>query len=313
MVVGPNPVGVLRWDAAGHDEVRILVTGRDGQVARSLAEHAGQGRHDLVFAARPGFDLTDPDSIRRTIADVGPHLILSCAAYTAVDQAEDEPDAAMAINGEAPGIIGEAAAKLGAPVIHLSTDYVFDGSGTRPWREDDPVAPLGVYGWTKLAGERALAASGARWAVVRTAWVYSPFGHNFVKSMLRLAGSRDELGVVSDQHGNSTSAGEIARALLTMADRIDVADWNRVYHFAGTGDASWADFAEAVFKISAQAGGPSARVNRIETADFPTKARRPANSRLDCNAFTESFGFRAPEWRVSLEPVVRRLIAESGR
>ena len=288
------------------------MTGRDGQVARSLAECAGESRHEFVFTARPGLDLADPDSIRRTIANVRPDLILSCAAYTAVDQAEDEPDTAMAINGEAPGIIAEAAADLGAPVIHLSTDYVFDGSGTRPWGEDDPVAPLGVYGRTKLAGEQALAASDARWAVVRTAWVYSPLGHNFVKSMLRLAANRDELGVVSDQHGNPTSALDIARALLAMADRSDEeAVWNRVYHFAGTGDASWADFAEAVFAISAEAGGPSARVSRIGTADFPTKARRPANSRLDCNAFAESFGFRAPDWRASLEPVVRRLIAES--
>ena len=292
--------------------MRILVTGRDGQVARSLAECADESQHDLVFAARPGLDLADADSIRRTIADVRPDLILSCAAYTAVDQAEDEPDAAMASNSEAPGIIAEAAAELGAPVIHLSTDYVFNGSGTRPWREDDAVAPLGVYGRTKLAGERALAATDARWAVVRTAWVYSPFGHNFVKSMLRLASDRDELGVVSDQHGNPTSALDIARALLAMADRTDdEAVWNRVYHFAGTGDASWADFAEAVFTISAEAGGPSARVNRIGTADFPTKARRPANSRLDCDAFAERFDSRAPEWRASLEPVVRRLIAES--
>lgn len=292
--------------------MRILVTGRDGQVARSLTECAGETTHDLVFAARPGLDLADPDSIRRTIADVRPDLILSCAAYTAVDQAEDEPDAAMAINGEAPGIIADAAAGLGAPIIHLSTDYVFDGSGERPWREDDAVAPLGVYGRTKLAGERALAASNARWAVLRTAWVYSPFGHNFVRSMLRLANDRDELGVVSDQHGNPTSAIDIARALLAMADRCDdEASWNRVYHFAGTGDASWADFAENVFAISAEAGGPSARVNRIGTADFPTKTRRPANSRLDCDAFFERFGFRAPHWRASLEPVVRRLIAES--
>lgn len=292
--------------------MRILVTGRDGQVARSLAECAGETTHDLVFAARPGLDLADPDSIRRTIADVRPGLILSCAAYTAVDQAEDEPDVAMAINGAAPGIIAEAAGELGAPVIHLSTDYVFDGSGTRPWREDDPVAPLGVYGRTKLAGERALAASDARWAVVRTAWVYSPFGHNFVKAMLRLAGSRDELGVVSDQYGNPTSALDIARALLAMADRSDdEAIWNRVYHFAGTGDASWADFAEAVFAIGAEAGGPSARVNKIGTADFPTKARRPANSRLDCDAFADRFDYRAPQWRAALEPVVRRLIAEN--
>ena len=188
--------------------MKILVTGREGQVATSLAER-GEGR-DLVFVARPEFDLADGESIGRVIGEAKPDLIISAAAYTAVDQAEDEPELAMAINGEAPVHIGRAAAAIGAPVLHLSTDYVFDGSGERAWTETDPTGPIGAYGKTKLAGEQALAASGATYAILRTAWVYSPFGNNFVKTMLRLADSRDALNVVADQHGNPTSALDIA-------------------------------------------------------------------------------------------------------
>lgn len=289
--------------------MRILVTGKQGQVASCLAEQAGA--HDLVFAARPDFDLADAASIGRVIADVRPDLIFSVAAYTAVDKAEDEPELAMAINGTAPGVIGRAAAAIGAPVVHLSTDYVFDGSRDGAWREDDPVAPLGVYGATKLAGEQALAASGARYAIVRTAWVYSPFGNNFVKTMLRLAETRDELNVVADQFGCPTSAIDIATALLCIADgwaadpALPGAD--RTYHFAGSGDAHWAGFAGAIFAESAALGGPSARVNPIPSSGYPTKAQRPANSRLDSSAFAAVFGYRAPPWQDSLKPVIRRL------
>jgi len=290
--------------------VKILVTGRDGQVARSLAQQ-GAGR-DLVFAGRPEFDLADGDSIARTIAQVHPDLVISAAAYTAVDQAEDEPDLAMAINGEAPGLIGRAAAAIGAPVIHLSTDYVFDGSGNRPWREDDPTQPIGVYGKSKLAGERALAASGASYAIVRSAWIYSPFGNNFVKTMLRLAETRDTLGVVSDQHGNPTCALDIADALLAVADR-----WqenprhgiDQVYHFAGTGATDWATFARAIFAAGAAHGGPHCDVESITSAQYPTRADRPANSRLDCTKFERTFGLKSPPWRTSLEQVVETLLA----
>ena len=184
--------------------MKILVTGRDGQVAQSLAER--HGGYELVFAGRPELDLADAASIERVVAAINPALVISAAAYTAVDKAEDEPELAMAVNGDGPGVLARAAAKIGAPVIHLSTDYVFDGSLDRPWREDDPVAPLGVYGATKLAGEQAIDASGATYAILRTAWVYSPFGANFVKTMLRLAETRDALNVVEDQQGCPTSA-----------------------------------------------------------------------------------------------------------
>lgn len=289
---------------------RILVTGRDGQVARSLAERVAA--HELVFAARPALDLTDFASIDRTIRDARPELVISAAAYTAVDKAETEPKLAMRVNGEAPGVIARAAAAVGAPIIHLSTDYVFDGSLDRPWREGDPVAPLGVYGASKLAGEEAVRGSGAAFAIVRTAWVYSPFGTNFVKTMLRLAESREMLNVVDDQVGCPTSALDIADALVTIADawRQDPdRGANAVYHLSGSGETDWADFARAIFAKSAVHGGPTAQVNGIPTSGYPTRAVRPANSRLDCTRFAETFGYRAPEWRASLAPVVKRLLA----
>jgi len=289
--------------------VKILVTGREGQVARSLAERGSA--HELVFAARPDFDLADAGSIARTIENARPDLVISAAAYTAVDNAEDESELAMAINGEAPGHIGRAAASVGAPVLHLSTDYVFDGSGERAWREDDPTGPVGVYGQTKLAGENALAASGADYAILRTAWVYSPFGGNFVKTMLRLAENREELNVVNDQYGNPTSALDIADALLAVAARWQDAlghGANEIYHFAGTGSTNWADFARAIFADSGKGGGPTCEVTGIPSSDYPTKAQRPANSRLDSAKFADVFGYAAPKWQESLEETVARLL-----
>jgi dTDP-4-dehydrorhamnose reductase len=289
--------------------MRILVTGREGQVARSLAERA-RG-HELIFAARPELDLADPASIERVIGRVHPDLIVSAAAYTAVDQAEDEPELAHAVNGLAPGVIGAAAARIAAPVLHLSTDYVFDGSGERAWTESDPTGPIGVYGRSKLAGEHALSESGAGYAVIRTAWVYSPFGANFVKTMLRLAPGREELSVVADQHGNPTSALDIADALLAV-----IARWrndpaggrNAIYHFAGTGTTNWADFARAILAGSAARGGPRCRVNPITSAEYPTKAERPANSRIDSSLFAHTFDHRAPAWQQSLGETLDRLL-----
>ena len=290
--------------------MKILVTGRDGQVAQSLAERAAN--HELVFAARPGFDLAEPASIERVIDQVQPDLVISAAAYTAVDNAEDEPEIAMQVNGEAPGVIGRAAARIGAPVLHLSTDYVFDGSGETAWRESDETAPIGVYGATKLAGEKALAASGARHAILRTAWVYSPFGANFVKTMLRLADGRDQLNVVADQHGNPTSALDIADALLAVIAKWDSgsdASAEGIFHFAGTGATNWADFARAIFAGSAARGGPGCEVTGIPASAYPTKASRPANSRLDCSKFAQTFDFAAPAWETSLGETLDRLLA----
>lgn len=289
--------------------MRILVTGSEGQVARSLAEQAGG--HELVFAARPGLDLAAPESIETTVARIHPDLIVSAAAYTAVDKAETETDLAMAINGNAPGLLARAGARIGAPIIHLSTDYVFDGSLDRPWREDDPVSPINAYGATKLAGEQAVQASGATYAILRLAWVYSPFGNNFVKTMLRLAGTRDALNVVDDQHGCPSSALDIATAILTVADTWQAGATSGVYHFAGTGETDWADFARAIFAESARHGGPTAMVTGIPSSAYPTPARRPANSRLDCARFADIFGYRAPAWQESLAGVVERLLADA--
>ena len=291
--------------------MRILVTGRDGQVARSLAERNVGTGHDLIFTGRPDLDLADPVSIERTIMTARPELIVSAAAYTAVDRADDEPELAMAVNGVAPGVIGRAAAVIDAPVIHLSTDYVFDGALDRPYREDDPVAPLGVYGRTKLAGEQALAASGARHAILRTAWVYSPFGGNFVKTMLRLAADRDTVSVVADQTGCPTSALDIADAILTIADRWRTRPEpgvDTVYNLAGAGQTNWADFAREIFRLSAALSGPAATVVDIAAADYPTRARRPANSRLDCTRLDTMFGIGARPWPVALATVVERLV-----
>lgn len=293
--------------------MRILVTGREGQVARSLAERVGG--HELVFAGRPDLDLADAASIEATVAAVAPDLVVSAAAYTAVDKAEDEPALAMAVNGDGPGVLARAAARIGAPVIHLSTDYVFDGTLDRPYREEDPVAPIGAYGASKLAGEEAVRASGARYAIVRTAWVYSPFGANFVKTMLRFGAERDEMKVVEDQIGCPTSALDIADGLHAI-----VAAWqgaaargaDAVHHLAGTGETSWADFARAIFAASAARGGPSAAVVGIPTSGYPTRAKRPANSRLDCTRFADTFGYRAPDWRRSTEEVVSRLLARAA-
>tara|TARA_R110000782_G_scaffold78293_3_gene155893 strand:+ start:78119 stop:78997 length:879 start_codon:yes stop_codon:yes gene_type:complete len=288
---------------------RILVTGRDGQVARSLAQR-NQG-HEMIFAARPEMDLADPDSIRGAIRHARPDYIISAAAYTAVDKAESEADLAMLINGAAPGIIGQAAAELGVPVLHLSTDYVFDGSSEYPYRPEDPVAPLGAYGRSKLAGEQALAAAGAHYAIIRTAWVYSPFGSNFVKTMLRLAETRDEIAVVADQIGCPTSAFDIADMLLSIVSR-----WtrqpglglDRTYHYAGRGQASWAEMARAIFALSADMGGPSARVKEITTAEYPTAASRPANSRLNCADMENVFDMELRDWHSALETVVRQIL-----
>lgn len=288
--------------------MRILVTGRDGQVARSLAERCPAGV-ELMFAARPELDLAEPASIEAVVAAAAPDLLISAAAYTAVDGAEDEPDLAMRVNGEAPGVLARAAAARGAPVIHLSTDYVFDGTLDRPYREDDATGPVGAYGVSKLAGEAAVAAAGGRHAILRTAWVYSPFGRNFVRTMLRLAGERDTLSVVADQLGCPTSALDLADGIFAL-----VAHWRAggsgqgVYHLTGSGETNWAAFARAVLAESAERGGPSAEVRDVTTADYPTRARRPANSRLDTSRFAADIGYRAPDWRGSTAAVVARLL-----
>ncbi|TPI60378.1 dTDP-4-dehydrorhamnose reductase [Mesorhizobium sp. B3-1-3] len=300
--------------------MRLAVTGREGQVAASLVE-AARGRDDVevVAVGRPALDLARPDTVFAALEAARPDIVVSAAAYTAVDQAEDEKDLAFAVNATGAGKVAEAAARLGVPVIHLSTDYVFDGTKNGAYVETDPTAPLGVYGASKLAGEEAVAAANPRHLILRTAWVYSPFGRNFVKTMLRLAADRDEIAVVADQWGNPTSAHDIAEAILHAAAKL-VDDSNfaafGVYHLAGTGEINWSGFARHILDTSQALGGPHARILDIATADYPTKARRPANSRLSSAKSAAAFRWTAPDWRESTGAAVGRIVADrsaSGR
>lgn len=293
--------------------IRMVVTGREGQVVTSLRER-GLLHSDLEIIAvgRPMLDLADPTAVSRVLCALKPDVIVSAAAYTAVDLAETETETARLINGLAPGAIGEAAALLNVPVVHLSTDYVFDGEKPSPYLETDPVNPLGAYGRSKREGEVRLGAATGNHVILRTAWIYSPFGRNFVKTMLHAAGSRDSLSVVDDQIGNPTSALDIADAVIAVSRNLLAGDDRSkrgIFHLTGTGDASWADLALHIFDISRSLGGPSAEVTRISTRDYPTPARRPANSRLDCQWLADVHGIRLPDWRSAVAGVVSRCLA----
>lgn len=296
--------------------MRIVVTGGSGQLVLSLIERGAARNVEVIAVGRPDLDLSAPedDRVYAALAAGRPDVIVNAAAYTAVDKAESERELAFAINAEGAGAVARAAARMGVPLVHVSTDYVFSGDKLEPYTEGDAPAPTAVYGATKLAGETAVAASGADAAILRTAWVYSPFGANFVKTMLRLAETRDELGVVADQHGNPTSALDLADAVLTVASNLKAnaaPELRGVFHATGSGEASWADFAEAIFAVSAAQGGRSAAVKRITTAEYPTPARRPANSRLDCSRLAQHHGVRLPDWHGSTADVVSRLVHEA--
>jgi dTDP-4-dehydrorhamnose reductase len=279
----------------------ILVFGRNGQVARELAILAESTGRAMTFAGRETLDLADHGAVEGLIATLAPSAVINAAAYTAVDRAESEADAAYALNRDAPAAMATACAAGGLPFVHFSTDYVFDGSLDRPYVETDPTGPTGVYGASKLAGEQAVGAAGGVAATLRTSWVYSRHGVNFVKTMLRLAADREEVGVVADQLGRPTWARDCAEAALLTVDALaSTPELSGVYHLSGDGDASWADLASAVFEISARRGGPTARVKPITTADYPTPAKRPANSRLDCGKFESALNWRCRPWRDSL-------------
>lgn len=293
--------------------MRVAVTGKQGQVVTSLIER-GAGRAEIIALGRPELDLADPVSVARALEALRPDVIVNAAAYTMVDKAEVDEETAARVNADGAGAVAEAAARLAAPVIHISTDYVFDGQLDRPYREDDPTGPTGAYGRSKLEGERRVAAAGENHAILRTAWVYSPFGANFVKTMLRLGETRSELGVVADQRGNPTSALDIADGVLAVAERM-VKDPSRelrgVFHMTGAKEASWADFAEEILALAHRRGRPPVSVKRIATADYPTPARRPANSRLDNSKLRRAFGVALPDWRPSLAHCVDRLLGHS--
>jgi dTDP-4-dehydrorhamnose reductase len=283
--------------------MRVLVFGQTGQVARELAKRSAQ--FDITALGRAEADLTDPTACAKAVAESNADVVINAAAYTAVDKAEDEEALATCINAEAPGAMARACAGKAIPFLHISTDYVFDGQGESPWRPDNPTAPQNAYGRSKLAGENAVRAAGGAHVILRTSWVFSSHGNNFVKTMLRLAQTRDHLTVVDDQIGGPTAAGDIADALLKIASQMVQGAQGGTYHFSGAPDASWADFAREIFAQS----GAATTVTGIPTTDYPTPAMRPLNSRMDCSATTRDFGITRPDWRQSLAQVLRDLNA----
>lgn len=286
----------------------ILLTGASGQVGYELARSL-QGLGEVVAVDRARMDLSDLDQVRRVVREVRPQLIVNPAAYTAVDAAESDVDVAMRVNAQAPGVLAEEAARIGAKLVHYSTDYVFDGSKSGPYVEDDAPNPLNVYGRGKLAGEAAIAAAGAGHLIFRTSWVYGLLGKNFLLTMLRLGAERDELRVVGDQFGAPTWSATVATLsahVLAQAVGAGEQHWDAwweqhqgIYHLSAAGDTSWAGFAEAIFELGDLAKRP--HVESIPAADYRTAATRPANSRLSCAKLARVFGVQVPHWRDALE------------
>ena len=285
---------------------RVLVTGAAGQVGRALGESLA-GRADLHLHDRTTLDLADPRAIVGRIAEAKPDVVVNAAAYTAVDRAETDLEAARAINATAPGLLAKACRDANAILIHFSTDYVFDGEKAGPWVETDATAPLNAYGRTKLEGERAIAASGCAHLILRTSWVYGPHGGNFLLTMLRAAETREELRIVSDQHGAPTSSLQLARLVGTLLEqpRARLEAGSGIYHATAAGETTWFGFAEAIFAQRTK----RPRLVPIRTSDWPTPARRPRNSVLDHGKLESTFGARPGDWREGLAEVMTRLPA----
>lgn len=288
--------------------MRILLTGANGQVGFELARTLGALGEVSAFD-RATLDLANPDAIVVACRALKPRLIVNAGAYTAVDKAESEPAAALAVNGRAPGILADEARRLGAVLVHYSTDYVFDGRSRRPYEEGDPTHPLNAYGRSKLAGEEAIAASGCRHLVLRTSWVYGPRGRNFLATMLALAATRDEVRVVDDQRGAPTTSLFLAEATaraLAAIPRGGVA--SGIYHLSAAGETSWAGFAEAIFARAARRPGfRPPRIVPIATSQYPTPARRPRYSLLSHRRFAAAFGFAPTPWEIQLDECLARL------
>ena len=285
--------------------MKLLVVGARGQIARALAKHDG------VFAVgRPTLNLERPETFAPVLDAHRADVVAIVGAYTAVDRAESEPDVAMRINAEGPAALARACAARGAPVLYVSSDYVFDGRKAAPYVETDAASPQTAYGRSKTEGERGVLVAQPQSAIVRTSWVFDAAGQNFVRTMLRLAKTRERVGVVADQHGAPSYAPHVADGLLALAHALVQGEGAGVWHMTGAGDCTWAQFAEAIFVASAARGGPHATVNPITTAEFPTLARRPANSRLDTGKLAR-LGIMLPHWREGLEACVDE-IAASG-
>ncbi len=290
---------------------RVLVIGRSGQLAQSLASRFACREIDAVFRGRPELDLTNLGDVSCALAEIEPAVVINAAAYTAVDKAEQDRDAAFKVNAAGPAILATLAATRGIPLIHISTDYVFDGLKRTPYVEDDAVAPLGVYGASKAEGEFAVRQMQPQHVILRTSWVYSAHGTNFVKTMLRLAAERPEVSVVNDQHGTPTSAADLADVCLSIASRIakdaGSVPWG-TYHAAGSGETTWHGFAAEIFARTRTAGLKTPHLKAIGTAEYPTPACRPANSRFDCRKLEAAFGLRLPPWKLSLSACLDDLI-----
>jgi len=287
--------------------MRLLITGAHGQLGRELIRQGGG--HKLMAVAHDQLDITDQDAVLRCLDSFHPDAVINAAAFTAVDKAESDVEIAFAVNRNGPANLARACRQNEIPLIHVSTDYVFDGGKKNAYIENDPVAPLGVYGSSKLAGEIAIEQYASQWMILRTSWVFSAHGNNFVKTMLRLGADRDTLGVVADQHGCPTSANELARAIYAMLEG-GWHDENRgVYHFCQPDPTTWYEFAKAIFLEADRQdmGLKISTVNAITTSDYPTPAKRPENSVMDCRKFEQTFGFKIYPWQASLKEVVRAL------
>jgi dTDP-4-dehydrorhamnose reductase len=293
----------------------IFVAGKSGQLAHCLAAAAQRRGVPLVAVGRPQLDLEAAATIERAVAAIDPAAIVNAAAYTAVDKAESEPARAFAVNRDGAGRLAAAAHRRGVPFIHISTDYVFDGRKGEPYTENDATAPLNAYGRSKLAGEQAVREACPAALVLRTSWVYSPYGHNFVTTMVRRAATVEEVRVVDDQHGAPTAAGDLAGAILDILQRCsreEIAARAGVHNLAAQGETTWHGLAAAIFAgLSARGGRAVPRLVAISSAEYPTAARRPANSRLDCAAIERRFGIRLPPWRQSLNSCLDQLLAEA--
>lgn len=296
--------------------MKILVSGANGQVGRELARLAGTSQHDVTALTRQQLDITDIDSVQKVFDKYQPDLFINAAAYTAVDKAEDDVEQAFLINKTGPENLAKACHSSATPLLQISTDYVFDGSKISPYEESDPVAPLGIYGESKWAGEEAVRENIQQHIIMRTSWVFGEHGNNFVKTILRVAGERDELNVVSDQLGSPTSAAAIAAALLKMADTYQADQylpWG-TYHFSGQPFTSWYGFAMEIVRMGRESGllDHDVKINPVSTGQYPTPAKRPANSCLDSSLLTSSLLIDADEWQSALFQVLQSIKAHNS-
>jgi len=296
---------------------RVFIAGEQGQIAQALSRAYNLRGDHVTLVGRSSASVTDQGRLLSAVIAFNPDLVVNAAAYTAVDKAEDDKEAAFAVNRDGAAFVATAAEAAGAPVIHLSTDYVFDGRKQAPYLETDPTNPLNAYGESKLAGEIAVASCTSNHVILRTSWVCSPTGHNFVKTMLRLARDRDEVAVVDDQWGSPTFAADLAAEIISVGDKLASVDncshFCGIYHTSSAGETTWYRFAREIMAQSAAKGGPSCRVRAIASSEYPTRAKRPAYSCLDCSKIKRVFDIDPPSWQVSLEACLDLLIDKAVR